>query len=151
MSSRWWCRESWTCLDKYAELQLKADKTSRIWHGRWIYNPMKTKQRVVRRHQGMVPDWCALSKHSGESRTEWWQFVKRVVDTNGHWAHGWMDGCTVWGSGSGTQRTLYMMMMMMMIYICKQMSTAPPCCCNTLMSRTARTPEWCYQLDASLL
>jgi len=32
-----------------------------ILHGRWIWNPRETKQRVARRHQRMVPDGRALS------------------------------------------------------------------------------------------
>jgi len=59
--------------------QLKADKTSRIWHGRWIWNPRKTQQIVARRHQGMVPDGCALSKHSGATKNR----MEAVCDTCG--------------------------------------------------------------------
>jgi len=55
--------------------QLEADKTSRIWNGRWIWNPRKTQQRVARRHQGMVPDGRALSKPSGaiKNRMNGWK------------------------------------------------------------------------------
>jgi len=62
--------------------QLKADKIGRIWHGRWIWNPRKTQPRVAQRHQGMVTDGRA--NILAQSRTEWRQFVKRVVDINGH-------------------------------------------------------------------
>jgi len=47
-----------------------------------------------------IKEWWQMGVHSAsilaQSRTEWRQFVKRMVDTNGHWAHGsmvgWMDG-----------------------------------------------------------
>jgi len=43
-----------------------------------------------------IKEWCQMDVHSAsilaQSRTEWRQFVKRVVNTNGHWARGSMDG-----------------------------------------------------------
>jgi len=43
-----------------------------------------------------IKEWCQMDVHSAnilaQSRTEWRQFVKRVVDTNGHSAHESMDG-----------------------------------------------------------
>jgi len=59
--------------------QLNADKTSRIWHGRWIWDPRKTKQRVARRHHGMVSDGRALSKHSGAIKNR----MEAVCETRG--------------------------------------------------------------------
>jgi len=70
--------------------QLKADKTSRSWHGRWIWNHRKTQQRVARRHQGMVPDGRTLSKHSGAIMNR----MEAACETRGwhQWVHGSMDG-----------------------------------------------------------
>jgi len=45
--------------------QLTADVTSRIWHGRWGWNPRTTQKKMARRYQGVVPDGCAFSKHLG--------------------------------------------------------------------------------------
>jgi len=43
-----------------------------------------------------IKEWCQMDVHSAsilaQSRTEWKLFVKRVVITNRHWAHGSMDG-----------------------------------------------------------
>jgi len=67
--------------------QLKADKTSRIWHGRWIWNPRKSG-RLNKEWIDNIKEWCQMDVHSAnilaQSRTEWRQFVKRMVDTNGH-------------------------------------------------------------------
>jgi len=74
--------------------QLEADKTNCIWHGRWIRNLGKTKQRVARRHQGMVPDGRALSKLAGAIKN----WMETVCETRGWhqralspWIVGWME------------------------------------------------------------
>jgi hypothetical protein len=45
--------------------RLKTGKASRVWHGRWNWNPRQTKQRMAGRRQGLVPDGRARSKQSG--------------------------------------------------------------------------------------
>jgi len=62
--------------------QLKADKIYRMWHGSGI------RGRPNKEWLDEIKEWCQMDVHSAnilaQSRTEWRQFVKRVVDTSGH-------------------------------------------------------------------
>ena len=60
----------------------KTGKASSVWHGRWNWNPRKTKQRMAGRRQGLlsdgVSDGRARSEQPGTIRPglpRWWNDI----------------------------------------------------------------------------
>jgi hypothetical protein len=45
---------------RVSNYRLKTGKASLVWHGRWNWNPRKTKKRMAGRRQGLVPDGRAF-------------------------------------------------------------------------------------------